>query len=155
VRLVASFDKEPLDPYKRSDRKVPLNRLTIWNVVSTEKQEGDMMAALTITAFSQDIVATPDFLQLAVSLSDSTGQPVYIDVNSITAFVTETGTPLRVRGVGTIGRGFTLVALEPVVGSTPLSPGRQYTLALTIDFFEQDHCQTLVKVTIPREQELA
>jgi hypothetical protein len=114
-----------------------------------------MMAALTITAFSQDIVASPDFLQLAVSLSDSTGQPVYIDVNSITAFVTETATPLRVRGVGTIGRGFTLVALEPVGVSTPLSAGRQYTLALTIDCFEQDHCQTLVKVTIPPEQALA
>ena len=113
------------------------------------------MAALTVSAFSQDIVASPDFLQLAVSLSDSTGQPVYIDVHNITAFVTETATPLRVQWVGTIGAGFTLVALEPVGESTPLSAGHQYTVALTIDFFEQDHCQTLVKVTIPPEQKLA
>jgi len=106
------------------------------------------MAALTITAFSQDF--TTDVFQVVVSLSDSSGQPVEIDVNGITALVTDSGNSLTVQGVGNFMRGFSTIALAPA-GFT-LSPGN-YTLALAINNFGRDHCQTVVKATIPPKQD--
>ena len=106
------------------------------------------MAALNITAFSQDF--TTDVFQLVVSLTDSNGLPVELDPSGITAVISDSGNPLQSQGnvADSFMPGFFRVALAPV-GFT-LSPGN-YTLALALNNFGQDHCQTVVKATIPAQ----